>query len=1251
MRAARIFGWIVVTLLALITLLIVILLSIDLSKYREPLQTAISSAIDRQVRFTGLSLQLSPGPGIVLRNVSVANPSWASRDDLARAKRVHLRPLLWPLLTGRLQIADLAIEGLDVLLEKGANGADNWSFGEAKGQTPIAPVVESLSCEQCVIAYRSDTDHVQRVSISAAAGVLAADQPVQLLLSGSYRDVAFNLSLLGGTLSELIATTKQWPIEGKLRALGATLGVSGEVLREQAQLRFTLSGEQVSKLATLLEVALPAFGPYELSGQLTRSGERFELSKLAARLGKEEATDRVVVNTGSISLAADTPFELKLEGQYGDVPFEAYASGPTLNRLMDPTRPWPISFTAAAANAKLDVTGDITDPMRLHVDVRAKVIGKKFADLAPFLGMSLPTLGPYALSSRLVRGDGGYTVTELAGYAGALKTHQRVEIRDGTLFLREAEPVRLKLEGTYGGTPLRLSLTGGDGAELLKSSAPWPIMFSANGAGAALVMKGTVAPASAGKRFDLRFDLKGRQLARLAPLIGSELPPIESYRLSGRIRDHEHGYGITALQVNVDSTDLTGSVSISHSGLRPKLKAKLVSQTFDLEQLTALASDVPVNGVESVGLDRPLPTGIVRSADADLDLDIKRLIGVPTPVAELLLKVDLVAGKGTVTIAHMSVPGAEVHGEMRLDASTESPNIVLNLSTKGVELAKAFHAFAGMQHIEGADNKLDLHLTSRGATPRELLQHADLKLVAEDVEFNYQRQADAMPIPVKVTFAEATTSRGEPIKVRFDGTFRQVPIKMNFTGDTLANLMTGAKTWPLDLDLQAADTMLTIKGVATQPLRGEGFDAEFSLRGKELNALGPLFATKLPEFGPYELTGHFTNGGGMHHVSPLRFSVDGHGAEGEIKLLTAESRPRIVARLDAGRIDLDQLAAKLNKETGVKPRAAAEGGLIIPNLTIPSAWLEKFNLELNANVPDVLTESVDVGDLDIKVSVENGRLDMPVQAILFGGRASGRLELDNKEHRARLRLMVRNLDYGRWLKVWRISNAVKGRVDLALDLSGHGSTLQELLANANGAAVFASGPMHLSDTDFGIWGAGLTSGLLSITTGALGLKKSTEFNCIVWPFNVSNGVASSEAILMDTSKLTITGDGTVNLATEKLNIVLKPARKKASIFSFENPVRIEGTLANIKQTTLGKGKTAGKIGLIVWQPYLLLLTARPGTGETNACIAALAGEVPAQVKKKMKKKGKEIDLGLAGELLKELQVPKDTSLNPQKKNP
>lgn len=1237
MRIAKILGWTALALLILVTVAVLILVSLDLSTYRGPLQTALGSAFGRTVALKGeMSLALLPRPTVVLEDVSIANPAWASHTNFADADRVEVQLALWPLLRGKAQVANLVVVGLDVLLETGPEDANNWTFGTGTDEKTIPPVIESLSCQECTVAYRVDAEREERLSISALAGVLAAQEPVQLLLSASYRDVAFNLSLLGGTLADLMTNSKPWPIETKLRAAGATLDASGEVMRQQAKLRFTLSGEQVSELATRLKVALPALGPYKLSGELARSGERFELTKLTGRLGNKEAVHRVVVAVASASVAPDTPFELSMEGQYGDLPFAVHVSSATLKQLLAPTQSWPIELTAVAANAKLDVAGTVTEPTEAHFDVRTRFSGPQLADLAPLLRTSVPTLGPYALSSRVVRGERGYAVTELAGYVGALKTRTRVQISGGTLLLSETEPVRLKLEGTYGGTPLKMSLTGGQWAELLEASAPWPIKLSASGAGAALTVNGTIARRSADQRFDARIDLRGRELAKLAALLGSELPPIDSYRLSGRVRDDKEGYGITELQANADSTDLAGSFSVSNSWRRPKITAKLVSQTLDLDQLGALGTAMPTGGQNADWLDRPLPTDIFRNFDADLDLDVKQVMRTPVPMRNLALRIDLDSGKATVAIAHMSVPGAEVTGEMQLDAGNRSPSIVLDLSTRGVELVEALGAFTKVERIEGESNKLDLHLASRGTTPRELLQRADLKLVAKDVEVNYQRQADGTFMPLKVASAEATTSRGQPIEIRFDGTFRQVPIRLSFVGDTLANLVIGAKTWPLDLELQAADTALTIKGTATQPLRGEGFDVEFNLQGKELSALGPLFLTSLPEVGPYEFTGRFANGGGVHHASPLRFSVAGHGASGQVKLLTAEPRPRIVASFGAGKIDIDQLAAKF-KKAGVEPPAPAGSGLIIPDLMIPSAWLEKYDLELRISVPDVLSESIDVGDVDIRASVENGRLLLPVRATIFGGQISGSLELIHEEQHAHVKLTVRHLDYSRWLKAWQITDAVEGRVDLGVDLSGNGSTLQKLLADANGAAVMASGPTHLADADFGLWGAGITSGLMSITTRALGLKKSTEFNCIVWPFNVSNGVARSEAILMDTTKLTITGEGTVNLATEKVDIVLKPARKEVSIFSLQNPVRVGGTLANIKYTVLGKTTTAGKIGLAILQPYFLLLTVRPGTAETNPCVAALAGEAPARAKKKEKKA--ELDLGLAGELLKEIQKP------------
>ncbi|MDX1488811.1 MAG: AsmA-like C-terminal region-containing protein, partial [Acidiferrobacterales bacterium] len=452
------------------------------------------------------------------------------------------------------------------------------------------------------------------------------------------------------------------------------------------------------------------------------------------------------------------------------------------------------------------------------------------------------------------------------------------------------------------------------------------------------------------------------------------------------------------------------------------------------------------------------------------------------------------------------------------------------------------------------------------------------------------------------------------------------------------------ETWPLDLQLQAADAALTVKGEATKPLKGEGFDVVFDLRGQQLSALDALFDSELPEFGPYELSGRFVNGAGTYHVREAKIGIGKHRVKANVKLVTTVTPPRVVARLHSASLNLDQLA-KMLQEAEAKTTGQSKTSRVLPAFTIPRDWPKKLNLEMDIDIPDIIAEATDVGDLKTEIRLEDGHFILgPLQAKLFGGDAFGSLDLNVAKNTpaAKFKLTVRKLDYGRWLKAWAITDTVTGEVNISVDMRGSGDTLQAIFAAANGAALFISGPAHLAESDLGLWGAGITSGLMSITTSALGIKKSTEFNCMVWPFNISDGVARSDAILMDTPKITIAGSGTVDLGDEKLDILLEPARKKASIFSFQNPVRISGTLADPKRTTLGKAKTFGKLGLVILQPYFLLFTADLGTGEKNPCVAALAGE-PLKAKKRRRKKKKELeqDLGLVGDLLKQLESPAD----------
>ena len=78
-----------------------------------------------------------------------------------------------------------------------------------------------------------------------------------------------------------------------------------------------------------------------------------------------------------------------------------------------------------------------------------------------------------------------------------------------------------------------------------------------------------------------------------------------------------------------------------------------------------------------------------------------------------------------------------------------------------------------------------------------------------------------------------------------------------------------------------------------------------------------------------------------------------------------------------------------------------------------------------------------------------------------------------------------------------------------------------------------------------------------------------------------DGIAKTDKLLLDTSRLTVAGSGTLDLDSEELDLVLSPRPKQARLVSVANPVRVTGTLSdpNVAVTVLPRRRTATR-GLI-----------------------------------------------------------------------
>jgi hypothetical protein len=71
-------------------------------------------------------------------------------------------------------------------------------------------------------------------------------------------------------------------------------------------------------------------------------------------------------------------------------------------------------------------------------------------------------------------------------------------------------------------------------------------------------------------------------------------------------------------------------------------------------------------------------------------------------------------------------------------------------------------------------------------------------------------------------------------------------------------------------------------------------------------------------------------------------------------------------------------------------------------------------------------------------------------------------------------------------------------------------------------------------------------------------------NCAVGRFDLRNGLLTHDALLIDTSRMRVAGEGRVDFTTETMAFKLAPRAKTAQFFSLSTPIQVTGKLTDFK---------------------------------------------------------------------------------------
>src|ERR1700730_3972172 len=141
MRTAKTLSIALGAVIALIALaLLAVRLFVDPNDYKPRIAASVKNATGRELKLEGaIKLSVFPWIALELGPASLGNPPGFSDEPFVSFTHASVRVKLLPLLSKRLEVGRVELDGLDLKLLKDSQGKGNWEgFGRSEAPVPAA---------------------------------------------------------------------------------------------------------------------------------------------------------------------------------------------------------------------------------------------------------------------------------------------------------------------------------------------------------------------------------------------------------------------------------------------------------------------------------------------------------------------------------------------------------------------------------------------------------------------------------------------------------------------------------------------------------------------------------------------------------------------------------------------------------------------------------------------------------------------------------------------------------------------------------------------------------------------------------------------------------------------------------------------------------------------------------------------------------------------------------------------------------
>ena len=500
----------------------------------------------------------------------------------------------------------------------------------------------------------------------------------------------------------------------------------------------------------------------------------------------------------------------------------------------------------------------------------------------------------------------------------------------------------------------------------------------------------------------------------------------------------------------------------------------------------------------------------------------------------------------------------------------------------------------------------------------------ELEIVNGTLTYRDDRTGKAETVTLKKLTA-GIQGLENPITFDLSGAYKDEPFEMSGTLGSIKSFNNPEVEWPVDVSAKAFGTSTSIKGIIKNPMEQKGIDIDFSAKIDDWNKLAKIAGQKIPIKDALSVSGNIVDSAPKNYqISGLKISLGKNQIDGSIGMNLAGKIPFIDAALSSKELDLKSLmpenktSEKSAEKTENKKNTSKENEKIFSTDPLPLDSLKLVDGRFKIRFDKIIMPQVVIDNLAFDTTMNNGNLTVkPFKADMGGGSVSLEMELLSKGNTADLSTVVnvKDLEISDMLKEAGSNESLEGNINADVDIKGHGDSVASIMAGLNGFTRVIMSEGKIDNKIIDKLGGDVSKNILRLLNPSIDNKQYTALKCMVVRFDIVDGIADATAFAIDTSMMSVVGEGNINLKTETLDLSLAPSTKAGvagynlNIGELAQPFKLGGTLAK-PSLALDKQKTALALGKIIGEKFLSKSSgnsASPSTKgeEVDVCAAAL----------------------------------------------